>query len=121
MLAYEYETVLARADRGEGRGGVVLTFQLAGPQPHRRGVLEGQGAAKGSGGSHERGARRSDSPSPRDPTSEDAQIVLVSFPLFIVLGATVPEDRKVLTGWLLVSAAASLAFIALFVGWRFVA
>ena len=55
------------------------------------------------------------------PLMSTPRFVLAAFPLFIVLGATVLQDRKVLAGWLLVSAAASLVFTALFVGWYFVA
>jgi len=46
--------------------------------------------------------------------------VLVAFPLFIVLGVLL-EDRRLLAGWLLLSAAFSLTLCALFVSWRFVA
>lgn len=55
------------------------------------------------------------------PLQSTPRYVLAAFPLFIVLGATVLQDRKVLLGWLLVSAAVSLVFTALFVGWYFVA
>jgi hypothetical protein len=46
--------------------------------------------------------------------------VLVAFPLFIVLGVLL-ETRRLLGGWLVLSAAASLVLCALFVSWRFVA
>lgn len=55
------------------------------------------------------------------PLQSTPRYMLVAFPLFIVLGATVLQDRKILLGWLLVSGAISLAFTALFVGWYFVA
>jgi Gpi18-like mannosyltransferase len=55
------------------------------------------------------------------PLMSAPRFVLAAFPLFIVLGATVLENRKVLLGWLLASATASLAFTTLFVGWYFVA
>ena len=46
--------------------------------------------------------------------------VLVAFPLFIVLGVLL-RDRRLLGGWLILSAAFSLVLCALFVTWRFVA
>lgn len=55
------------------------------------------------------------------PLMSMPRYMLAAFPLFIVLGATVLQDRKILLGWLLVSGAISLAFTALFVGWYFVA
>jgi hypothetical protein len=56
-----------------------------------------------------------------EPLMSVPRFVLVAFPLFIVLGATVLEERRVLVGWLLASAAVSLVFTALFVSWHFVA
>jgi hypothetical protein len=56
-----------------------------------------------------------------NPLVSTPRFVLAAFPLFIVLGATLLENRKVLAGWLLLSVAASLPFTALFVGWYFVA
>lgn len=55
------------------------------------------------------------------PLMSMPRFVLAAFPLFMVLGATVLQDRRVLLLWLLVSAVASLVFTALFVGWYFVA
>jgi hypothetical protein len=55
------------------------------------------------------------------PLMSIPRYMLAAFPLFIVLGATVLQGRKVLLGWLLVSSALSLVFTALFVGWYFVA
>ena len=55
------------------------------------------------------------------PLQSIPRYVLAAFPLFIVLGATVLENQKVLAWWLSVSAAISLVFTALFVGWYFVA
>ena len=55
------------------------------------------------------------------PLMSMPRFLLVAFPLFIVLGATVLQDRKFLLGWLLASATVSLVFTALFVGWYFVA
>ncbi|MBA2442717.1 MAG: hypothetical protein H0V53_09975 [Rubrobacter sp.] len=46
--------------------------------------------------------------------------VLVAFPLFIVLGVLL-GDRRLLAGWVAASAALSLVFVSLFVGWWFVA
>jgi hypothetical protein len=46
--------------------------------------------------------------------------VLVAFPLFIVLGVLL-ADRRLLAGWVAASAALSLVFVSLFVGWWFVA
>jgi hypothetical protein len=55
------------------------------------------------------------------PLMSMPRFVLAALPLFMVLGATVLQDRRVLLLWLLVSAVASLVFTALFVGWYFVA
>ncbi len=55
------------------------------------------------------------------PLMSMPRFVLAAFPLFIVLGGTVLKSRKVLAGWLVASAAISLIFTALFVGWHFVA
>ena len=55
------------------------------------------------------------------PLQSTPRYLLAAFPLFIVLGATVLQDLKVLLVWLLVSASASLVFMALFVSWYFVA
>ncbi len=56
-----------------------------------------------------------------DPLMSMPRFILAASPLFIVLGATVLKDRRVLVGWLLASITVSLAFVALFVGWYFVA
>lgn len=56
-----------------------------------------------------------------NPLVSMPRFVLAAFPLFLVLGATVLQDRKVLLYWLLVSGAISLAFTALFMSWHFVA
>ena len=56
-----------------------------------------------------------------NPLMSSPRFMLAAFPLFMVLGATVLEDRKVLAWWILISAASSLVFTALFVGWYFVA
>jgi hypothetical protein len=55
------------------------------------------------------------------PLMSAPRFVLAAFPLFIVLGATVLYERKALVGWLVASAAISLVFTGLFVGWHFVA
>ncbi len=60
------------------------------------------------------------SPPLDNPLMSMPRYVLVAFPLFIVLGALL-KDRRLLAGWLLASAAISLVFTALFVGWYFVA
>jgi hypothetical protein len=57
---------------------------------------------------------------PRFPLMGLPRYVLVAFPTFIVLGVLL-KDRWSLGGWLVLSAAASLVFCALFVSWRFVA
>jgi Mannosyltransferase (PIG-V) len=57
---------------------------------------------------------------PQGPLMGLPRYVLVAFPLFIVLGALL-HDRKLLGGWLALSAAFSLVLCALFVTWRFVA
>jgi Gpi18-like mannosyltransferase len=55
------------------------------------------------------------------PLMSMPRFVLAAFPLFIVLGATMLENRKALVWWVLSSAVASLVLTALFVGWYFVA
>jgi hypothetical protein len=60
------------------------------------------------------------SPPIDNPLMSMPRFLLVAFPLFIVLGALL-KDRKLLAGWLSVSAVVSLVFTALFVGWYFVA
>jgi hypothetical protein len=55
-----------------------------------------------------------------NPLMSTPRFVLVAFPLFIVLGMLL-KDRRLLAGWLLLSVVASVMFIALFVGWFFVA
>ena len=55
------------------------------------------------------------------PLQSMPRYVLAAFPLFIVLGATVLQNRRVLLGWLLVSCTISLGFTAPFVSWHFVA
>jgi hypothetical protein len=57
---------------------------------------------------------------PQGPLMGLPRYVLVAFPLFIVLGALLKE-RRLLGGWLALSAAFSLVLCALFVTWRFVA
>jgi mannosyltransferase PIG-V len=57
---------------------------------------------------------------PQIPLMGLPRYVLVAFPLFIVLGVLL-RDRRSLGLWLVLSAAASLVFCALFVSWRFVA
>jgi hypothetical protein len=57
---------------------------------------------------------------PQGPLMGLPRYVLVAFPLFIVLGVLL-ENRRLLGGWLVLSAAASLVLCALFVSWRFVA
>ncbi len=52
-----------------------------------------------------------------NPLMSTPGFVLAAFPLFMVLGATVLEDRKVLAWWVSISAAASLVFTTLFAGW----
>jgi hypothetical protein len=47
--------------------------------------------------------------------------VLVAFPLFIVLGVLLENNRRLLGGWLVLSSGASLVLCALFVSWRYVA
>jgi hypothetical protein len=46
--------------------------------------------------------------------------LIVAFPLFVVLGVLL-RDRRLLAGWVAMSATVSLAFCALFVGWYYVA
>ena len=58
---------------------------------------------------------------PASPLMGTPRYVLVAFPLFIVLGRLLSENRPLLIGWLTLSAAFSLVFCALFVSWRFVA
>ena len=57
---------------------------------------------------------------PDNPLMGVSRYVLVAFPIFIVLG-TLLKNRWLLAGWLVVSAAASLALCALFITWRYVA
>ena len=57
---------------------------------------------------------------PDNPLISTPRFVLAAFPLFVVLG-TLLKDRRLLAGWLLASAGASLVFSALFGGWYFVA
>jgi hypothetical protein len=57
---------------------------------------------------------------PQGPLMGLSRYVLVAFPLFIVLGVLLKE-RRLLGGWLVLSAAFSLLLCALFVTWRFVA
>ena len=57
---------------------------------------------------------------PQGPLMGLPRYVLVAFPLFIVLGVLL-RDRRLLGGWLILSAAFSLVLCALFVTWRFVA
>jgi Mannosyltransferase (PIG-V) len=57
---------------------------------------------------------------PQFPLMGMPRYVLVAFPLFIVLGVLL-ENRRRLGLWLVLSAASSLVFCALFVTWRFVA
>ena len=57
---------------------------------------------------------------PQSPLMGMPRYVLVAFPVFIVLGSLL-GDRRILGGWLALSAAYSLVLCALFVTWRFVA
>jgi Mannosyltransferase (PIG-V) len=57
---------------------------------------------------------------PQFPLMGLPRYVLVAFPVFIVLGVLL-QDRRRLVSWLVLSAASSLIFCALFVSWRFVA
>lgn len=57
---------------------------------------------------------------PQSPLMGAPRYVLVAFPLFIVLGLLY-RNRPVFVAGLVLSAAASLVFCALFVSWRFVA
>jgi hypothetical protein len=57
---------------------------------------------------------------PQGPLMGLPRYVLVAFPLFIVLGVLL-GDRRLLGGWLILSASSSLVLCALFVTWRFVA
>jgi Mannosyltransferase (PIG-V) len=57
---------------------------------------------------------------PQGPLMGLPRYLLVAFPIFIVLGALL-KDRRLLSGWLVLSGAASLVLCALFVSWRFVA
>jgi hypothetical protein len=57
---------------------------------------------------------------PQAPLMGLPRYMLVAFPVFIVLGVLL-ENRRLLGGWLALSAAFSLMFCALFVSWRFVA
>ena len=57
---------------------------------------------------------------PETPLMAFPRYVLVAFPLFIAL-AVLLKNRRLLGGWLILSAAASLVLCAEFVSWRFVA
>jgi hypothetical protein len=57
---------------------------------------------------------------PETPLMAFPRYVLVAFPLFITL-AVLLKNRRLLGGWLALSAAASLVLCAEFVSWRFVA
>lgn len=57
---------------------------------------------------------------PNDPLMGLSRYLLVTFPLFIVLGVLL-KNRWLLAAWLTVSAAASLVLCALFITWRYVA
>jgi hypothetical protein len=56
-----------------------------------------------------------------NPLLSEPRFMLVAFPVFVILGATILQSRRALIWWTLVSAAISLVFTALFVGWYFVA
>jgi hypothetical protein len=56
----------------------------------------------------------------RAPLMSFPRFMLVAFPLFITL-AVLLQNRRLLWGWLTLSAAFSLVLCALFVSWRFVA
>jgi hypothetical protein len=57
---------------------------------------------------------------PQQPLMGLPRYLLVAFPVFIVLGALL-GNRRLLSGWLVLSGAFSLILCALFVSWRFVA
>ncbi len=57
---------------------------------------------------------------PENPLMGMPRYVLAAFPLFIVLGVLL-QDRRLLIGWVIASAAVSFSFVALFVNWYFVA
>jgi mannosyltransferase PIG-V len=57
---------------------------------------------------------------PETPLMAFPRYVLMAFPLFITL-AVLLKNRRLLGGWLVLSAAASLVLCAEFVSWRFVA
>ncbi|MGI8911342.1 MAG: hypothetical protein ACR2JR_12445 [Rubrobacteraceae bacterium] len=57
---------------------------------------------------------------PQNPLMGLSRYALAAFPLFIVLGVLL-KDRRSLSAWLGLSAAASLVLCAMFVSWRFVA
>ena len=57
---------------------------------------------------------------PQSPLMGAPRYILVAFPLFIVLGLLY-RNRPVFAAGLVISAALSLVFCALFVSWRFVA
>jgi hypothetical protein len=57
---------------------------------------------------------------PETPLMAFPRYVLVAFPLFMTL-AVVLKNRRLLSGWLILSGAASLILCAEFVSWRFVA
>jgi hypothetical protein len=55
-----------------------------------------------------------------NPLMSMPRFVLVAFPIFITLGILL-KSRRLLVGWVAVSALLSLALCALFVNWHFVA
>jgi hypothetical protein len=57
---------------------------------------------------------------PQGPLMGLPRYVLVAFPLFIVIGVLL-RDRRLLSGWLVLSTTFSLVLCVLFVTWRFVA
>ena len=57
---------------------------------------------------------------PETPLMAFPRYLLVAFPLFIVL-AVLLKNRRLLTGWLVLSAVFSLILCAEFISWRFVA
>jgi hypothetical protein len=57
---------------------------------------------------------------PQSPLMGLPRYLLAAFPIFIVLGVLL-KNRWLLSGWLVLSGAASLVLCALFVSWRFVA
>ncbi len=57
---------------------------------------------------------------PENPLMGMPRYVLAAFPVFVVLGVLL-QDRRLLIGWVIISAAMSLPLVALFVNWYFVA